>query len=157
MTNLRFAARTSRCGGILHRIHGTSGRFKITMYCCSVFPLNKYGAAIPGELREKLSMPRALSFQHMGTGHYARKARIEVLRKNNRKELYAVRAAHLSAAVKERHTALFSVLMFWSKGGNKFMADCPLNALIDSQKQRMEENPVMLKTATDHYERFSLK
>ena len=122
--------------------------------CTVVFPLNRYRPAIPRELREKLSKTRALSFRHMRTGDCALKQTINAQRKENRQELYQIRATHLAEAIKERHSATPAASMFWSRARKKFKPGCSLNALIDEQQQRVKESTEMLRIAADHYEKL---
>lgn len=70
--------------------------------CTTRFPLNRYRAPISMELRQKLSDVRALSFQHKRTSDTTLHEKIKILRRQNRDELYALRATTLEQTL-EKH------------------------------------------------------
>ena len=120
--------------------------------CTSYFPLKKYRAAIPRELRQKLSYTRALSFQHKRTGDVILHKKIKELRRSNRNELVTLRAVKLTSSMNERYSSSSSSNSFWSNLRKNFHSTSSLNGLIDENNKVVRDTETMLNMAANHYE-----
>ncbi len=120
--------------------------------CTTHFPIRKYRAAIPKELRLKLSYTRALSFQHKRTGDVSLHMKIKEMRRNNRIELVSIRSRKLTSAINERFSSSDSSNSFWSKIRKNFKTTNSLEALIDNNNVIVKDIDAMLDLAATHYE-----
>jgi hypothetical protein len=125
--------------------------------CTTYFPLKKYRAAIPKELRMKLSLTRALSFQHKRTGDVLLLKKIKEMRRNNRLELISLRSRKLMNSLKERFSSTASPNSFWSKVRKNFNTTNSLEALIDDNNAVVNDVEAMLDIAANHYENLFIE
>jgi hypothetical protein len=114
--------------------------------------LKKYRAAIPKELRIKLSYTRALAFLHKRTGDTSLHAKIKDLRRKNRAELVELRANSLANSLKERYSSGTSASAFWSKIRKNFRTSNVLEAFMDQNDRIIKDTDSMLEMAASHYE-----
>ncbi len=120
--------------------------------CTTYFPIKKFRAAIPKELRQKLSYTRALSFRHKRTGDVALHKKIKELRKLNRIELIAIRAQKLTESINDRFSSSTSSNLFWSKLKKNFKSISSLDGIIDKNDVVVKDIDGMLELVADHYE-----
>jgi hypothetical protein len=119
--------------------------------CTTFFPVEKYRAAIPKDLRQKLSYVRMLSFRHKRTGDVLLHTKIKELRKQNRVELAAIRARRLTNVINDRFSSSTSSNLFWSKLRKKFKTTNSLNAFVDKDNSIVKDIDNMLDLAASHY------
>jgi hypothetical protein len=120
--------------------------------CTTYYPLKKYRAAIPKELRMKLSLVRALSFRYKRTGDAALYQKILKMKKENRDELTKLRSNRLDKSIKERFAPPSPSNTFWSKARKNFKSTSSLSAFIDNNDKVIKDNNKMLSLAAEHYE-----
>ena len=120
--------------------------------CTTYFPLKNYRALIPKELRMKLSLTRALSFQHKRTGDVLLHKKIKEMRRLNRLELISIRSRKLMNSLNGRFSSATSPNTFWSKIRKSFKTTNSLEALIDNNGVVVKDVDNMLSIAATHYE-----
>ena len=120
--------------------------------CTTYFPLKNYRASIPEELRMKLSLTRALSFQHKRTGDVLLHKKIKEMRRLNRWELISIRSRKLMNSLNGRFSSATSPNTFWSKIRKIFKITNSLEALIDNNGVVVKDVDNMLSIAATHYE-----
>ena len=120
--------------------------------CTTYFPLKNYRASIPEELRMKLSLTRALSFQHKRTGDVLLYKKIKEMRRHNRLELISIRSRKLMNSLNGRFSSTTSPNTFWSKIRKSFKTTNSLEALIDNNGVVVKDVDNMLSIVATHYE-----
>jgi hypothetical protein len=132
--------------------------FLLTARCTTVFPLEKYRAAIPVELRSFLSYIRALSFRQLRTKSSELKTEINFLRKMAKKELKSFFSAQVSSSLQLRNTSSPAAISFWSKCKRYLKpSSSSLHAFITSSGQITKDPEEMCEIAADFYEDFFKK
>ena len=120
--------------------------------CTKSFPTKKYRAAIPKELRMKLSLTRALACQHKRTGDVLLHEKIKEMRRQNRIELTEIRSKNLTNSMNERFSGSTNGNIFWSSIRKNFKTSEPLDAFIDDKNEVIKDNEEMLELAAAHFE-----
>ncbi|CAM4822440.1 unnamed protein product [Rotaria magnacalcarata] len=127
----------------------------LTSRCTILFPLNKYRVAIPQELRNYLSLTRALSFKQKRTGDMNLKQLVNDRRKIGKKELKRFLSEQLSCNIEARNTTSPRSLAFWSKAKLSMKTTSSSLHGFALADDVITKDPIrMCEAAADYYEEF---
>ncbi|CAM4749027.1 unnamed protein product [Rotaria magnacalcarata] len=127
----------------------------LTSRCTILFPLNKYRVAIPQELRNYLSLTRALSFKQKRTGDMNLKQLVNDRRKIGKTELKRFLSEQLSCNIEARNTTSPRSLAFWSKAKLSMKTTSSSLHGFALADDVITKDPIrMCEAAADYYEEF---